>query len=80
MAQLLAEISAPELMEWMAFEKTYGPVGTERRLDVAAAQIQNTLVRINWTEKQKKPPPLGEYLPEWGADPQRRNDFGDDEG
>lgn len=78
-AELLKTISSRELAEWMAFERTYGPVGTEKRLDVAAAQIQSTLVRINWTDRQKKPPRLEDYLPDWSADPQRRvEQFGDD--
>jgi hypothetical protein len=64
---MLKRISARELAEWQAYERLYGPVGVEARVDMAAAliaeRITNSLLEVRPRPRQD------DFLPRWGVRP-----------
>lgn len=61
--ELLARAHSRELGEWKAYEKEYGPLGSERG-DYQAALIAYMIAAVNTGKKGRKPR-LSDFLLRW---------------
>jgi hypothetical protein len=56
-------MTSAELMNWMAYERTYGSILPHERVDVGFAQLQWLMVQL-WT-KQKRKLTVADFMPHW---------------
>ena len=58
--ELAPALDSHELSEWMAFS-TLEPL-PEERADQRAAMIAHAVVCMNWADKNRRPPPIADFL------------------
>lgn len=54
-----------ELVQWRAFEKVFGPITVQERVDAAAASIAHWLVAIASRGTGVEIPDMDDFLPIW---------------
>ncbi|MEU4576604.1 hypothetical protein [Nonomuraea sp. NPDC023979] len=67
-AEMLQRMSGRELAEWQAYERVYGPIGVEGRLDRTAAVIAKQ-VADSLRGPKTKPSELDDFMPRWDRRP-----------
>jgi hypothetical protein len=66
--EMLQRMSGQELAEWQAYERVYGPIGVEERLDRTAAVIANQVAN-SLRGPKSKPSEVDDFMPRWGVRP-----------
>jgi hypothetical protein len=66
--EMLRRMSGRELAEWQAYERVYGPIGVEERLDRTAAVIANQVAN-SLRPPTTKPSEVDDFMPRWDRRP-----------
>lgn len=75
--QLLKRTSGLEIVQWQAFERVYGPVGVETRVDMAAARTMARLTNIFQPRPNGVAYEPDDFMPRWDVRPVEGYDIDD---